>query len=132
MTPAVWTDYTSPVDEQRRRDRLARILRDARRAEREPSTRRSHLVSAAMVAGLLLAISIAGGCEGDTTRNYFTFAPDTTRCQPRHHHHDYLVDGPLVILTDPDGNAVLLDSIPHRTTPDVKVSPPPPPRFARD
>lgn len=60
MTPfVVWENES---DEQNRRDRLARIYRDARRAEREPGARRSHLYSFAMFGLLIAALMIAGGC----------------------------------------------------------------------
>jgi hypothetical protein len=60
MTFATWTNEQ---DEQNRRDRLARIYRDARRAEREPGTRPGY-VAALVIAGLLLACSLAAGCDG--------------------------------------------------------------------
>ena len=119
MTPAVWTDYRSPVDEQNRRDRLARIYRDARRAEREPE-HSGNRVGLLVAGGLLLACLVANGCTDRTSNYYSTLAaPDTasvdsTRCH-RHHHGDgddvghgrWLVEhGPLLNLSEDEERTV--------------------------
>ena len=98
-------DHKSALDEQNRRDRLARIYRDARRAEREPE-HSGNRVGLLVAGGLLLACLVANGCTDRTSNYYSTLAaPDTasvdsTRCH-KHHHHDAVESGRLLVAGAP-------------------------------
>jgi hypothetical protein len=98
-----FTDYRSPQDEQNRRDRLARVLKDARRTDRTKPGRFWSLVA---VAVLLTLAAASTGCSDDSVcrppvdppcaLDIFPSVPDSELERGR----QLVEDGPLKALSE--------------------------------